>query len=58
MCLLIALLTPGAPRMTDTLDTTTVAATVERQKLHLGTAFWWMGRRTRSEAVPDVTPLR
>jgi amino acid transporter len=23
----------------------------------IGTAFWWMGRRTRREAVPDVTPL-
>ena len=23
----------------------------------IGTAFWWMGRRTRAEAIPDVTPL-
>jgi hypothetical protein len=84
--------------MTDTLDTTTVAATVERQKLQrhfgrfdilfflictivgvdtiatvaqgggqaftwmmifaaIGTSFWWMGRRTRAEEVPDVIPL-
>jgi hypothetical protein len=23
----------------------------------IGTAFWWMGRRTRAEAVPDELPL-
>jgi hypothetical protein len=23
----------------------------------VGTAFWWMGRRTRRESVPDVIPL-
>ena len=23
----------------------------------IGTAFWWMGRRTRREAVPDQLPL-
>ena len=23
----------------------------------VGTAFWWMGRRTRAEEVPDVAPL-
>jgi amino acid transporter len=23
----------------------------------IGTAFWWMGRRTRAEEIPEVTPL-
>ena len=23
----------------------------------IGTSFWWMGRRTRAEEVPDVIPL-
>ena len=43
--------------MTDTLDTQTVAAVVERKKLQrhfgvIGTLFWWLGRRTRAQAGP------